>query len=754
MNSPFKFPHRVRIHGGECGAVARALHHKAKINSLPAVSENVLLTTNERKSMSTKTNFKRLALGVIAALGLGMLSVAPSSATATGTLISTPTAGSATFRSGSSGVVNADSTTAGAFTVSALISGANDTISVLIYENTKPTATADNPGRVTISPRETTTVNTYVANGTAFGTNGNPAAVGFNKYNDTAFAGVDESQTVGGIGVSALQSRTVRDVSIPNGYVILGGGYSEAGVTTRGSSYGNVGVSFNVGLESNTAYTAGTYTYKVLVTTYSFSGSSTNGVLSGSYTVTTAEATVSIVVGASAATVLATGKTPQASGATAFLGESSGPGDDEVIRVVSTASTTPVGHIRVKVQNTNGTAGVAEDSLTATISGPGLVCNTVSGTTVCGKTLSAIALESGQHDLTVRADGTAGVATITITSTVATFAAKTVTFYAKAAKTITALTNAPVINVGANSSVILASAVDADGNVWAGTAYIYATSAANALIAGSETPGSCTFNSTLLLHICSVTGKLPGTGTFKIIDASTVALATATSNEVSTRVSTGVATTATLSFDKETYEPGEKAQVRVQVLDGAGLAMPAKTISAGFTAAIESSRPFHTGSATFQETITLAAATSATSNTNAGHMTYVVYMPLTSGVVTISATGSTGLALAGRVDLSATATVVNNDPAIAAATAASEAATDAAAEAIDAANAATDAANLAAEAADAATVAAEEARDAADAATAAVEELAGQVATLMAALKAQITTLANTVAKIAKKVKA
>jgi len=75
--------------------------------------------------------------------------------------------------------------------------------------------------------------------------------------------------------------------------------------------------------------------------------------------------------------------------------------------------------------------------------------------------------------------------------------------------------------------------------------------------------------------------------------------------------------------------------------------------------------------------------------------------------------------------------------------AAAEAASDAAAEAIDAANAATDAANLAAEAADAATVAAEEARDAADAATAAVEELATQVATLMAALKAQITTLLN-----------
>ena len=30
MNSHFKFLRRVRIHGGECGAVARALHHKAR----------------------------------------------------------------------------------------------------------------------------------------------------------------------------------------------------------------------------------------------------------------------------------------------------------------------------------------------------------------------------------------------------------------------------------------------------------------------------------------------------------------------------------------------------------------------------------------------------------------------------------------------------------------------------------------------------------------------------------------------------
>jgi trimeric autotransporter adhesin len=117
----------------------------------------------------------------------------------------------------------------------------------------------------------------------------------------------------------------------------------------------------------------------------------------------------------------------------------------------------------------------------------------------------------------------------------------------------------------------------------------------------------------------------------------------------------------------------------------------------------------------------------------------------------VGATAVDSTLAAGIASASATVTYeAGADPSQAAA----EAATDAAAEALDAANAATDAANLAAEAADAATVAAEEARDAADAATAAVEELATQVATLMSALKAQITTLANTVAKIAKKIKA
>ena len=80
MNSSFKFLRRVRIHGGECGAVARALHHEAKIQSLPAVKGNVFFTTYERKSMSTKTIFKRIALIAVSALSFGLFTSAPSQA--------------------------------------------------------------------------------------------------------------------------------------------------------------------------------------------------------------------------------------------------------------------------------------------------------------------------------------------------------------------------------------------------------------------------------------------------------------------------------------------------------------------------------------------------------------------------------------------------------------------------------------------------------------------------------------------------
>jgi len=660
--------------------------------------------------MSKTTFFKRIALTAIAALGLGMLSVAPSQAVSNLTVSGTN--GTATLSSVGG---KTDSSTAATVTVNALMD-TRDSVTVTFVEKSVPT------GSAVIARMYFNETTTALASSTKV-----------------------ETTTTGASLATAKQAMTTWQVPTDSHTGIVAGGSAGNVILLSHTSNGYVGAKFFLQLDSTTTRIKGTYTYTVIVKTFN----ADDGSMLAAESTTTQD--VSIVISDTAANTALVSGTIDPAKSTAVLNagvvaDGGFSTTDSSVAVVATASATV--HASIQVKTMTSTSLPAPESVTVTITGPGLV---KSGS-VSGKSITIIGT-GGNNILDIIADGTAGVASIVVKTTTVTFPAKNVTFYAKAAKTITVTSNAPVINVGTNLDVIRATALDADGNVWGGAAYIYADTAADALIAGSNaTPVACSFDSALGLHKCPVTGTAKGTANLKVIDAATVALATATSAAATTRVSTGVPTTAVLSFDKATYTPGERAQVRVQILDAEGLMLGAKTVTNAFTADIASSKAFFSGSLSGSASPVIDAATSATLITNAGHDTFDVYMPMSDGVVTLTATGSTGLALSGRVALTASATVVDtgNLPAIAAA----EAATDAANEAIDAANAATDAANLAAEAADAATVAAEEARDAADAATAAVEALATEVATLMAALKAQITTLANTVAKIAKKVKA
>jgi len=347
-----------------------------------------------------------------------------------------------------------------------------------------------------------------------------------------------------------------------------------------------------------------------------------------------------------------------------------------------------------------------------------------------------------QQKRTSLADGNAGVATITVKTTVTglTFT-KTVSFYAAAAKTITASVYNPVLAAGDNASAIAVSAVDANGVAWTGQAYIVASSAADALVAGSTTPVACAAYNTTTGILCPVTALTVGTAKLKVIDASTVGTANATSNEITVTVKAQTPATVKLAFDKATYAPGEKATITVTPLDAAGGTMQGKTWTALLASGgITSSSAFSAGSDTLTYVSSIATSTysSASSNLVAGSKTYVVYMPLASGDVKITATGGTDLPVAGQVEVSATASVVNSSV---------DAATDAANEATDAANAATDAALAAADAADAATAAAQDASDA-------VAALSAEVSKMIASLKAQITSLTNLVIKIQKKVRA
>ena len=627
--------------------------------------------------MSTKTTFKRIALVAVAALGLGVLSVAPSSAAVTALTV-TPTTG-ATATALSSTTVSADSTTAAFVTVSGLLSSNTDTIAVTFFAKSAPA---------------TSTVAAHLT------------------YVDTASSTTADVQKSAGSAAARLSASESKTAT--NSFIIVN------------SAAGYAGGTFYIQLDSATATAAyGTYTYTVVATPY-------NGGVAG----TAVSADSSITVAAYADLSKTTSATKSFAKLTATSATPDSTTVDSVVSAVSSVGTV-AGYVYVGLRN-SANASAAVESVTATLTGAGVIC-TAAG--VCGKSFKLD--QTGDVQLTVKGDGTAGVATINVSTPSVTFDAKTVTFYAKAAKTITASVYNPVLVVGANTSAIAVKAVDANGTSWGGDAYIYASTAADALIGGSATtPVKC---STALLAstgyiFCPITTIAAGTAKFKVIDTAAIADATATSNEVTVTVSADPAATVKLAFDKASYAPFEKAIITVTPLTSKGSALGGKSYT-GLLASggISANTAFSGSSDTLTATdITTSAYSSATSSLVAGAKTYVVYMPAASGNVTITATGGTALSLAGQVAVSATASVVNSSV---------DAATDAANEATDAANAATDAALAAADAADAATAAAQDASDA-------VAALSATVDKLVASLKAQITSLTNLVIKIQKKVKA
>jgi hypothetical protein len=623
--------------------------------------------------MSTKTTFKRIALVTVAALGFGVLSTVPSSA-AVASLTTTVTNGAAT-------TLLADSTTAATITLGWTAStGATDSYTVQVaYREAAPVSAAAATPRILFSDSSTSVVgqhptieSTAVTLASAF------ATAGFTRGGDVAYnASLGVRTTTGG---------------------------SAAGITQ--------GVTFKLYLgETSTKVVAGTYKFNVITT---------NGA-------TVAITPVDIVVSKTAATVATEDKVATATYSKAILSAGATwqeTASDSAVAVISTASATTQAVVKVLLRNAADAAAL--ESVTATMTGPGLI--SPDGTT-WGK---SFVIQTAQSDpaaqIRIRADGTAGVGSLVISSTSVTFPAKSITFYSKAAKTITASVLTPVIATGANAGVIEATAVDANGANWAGTMYAY--SADTATISSYLT--TCAYTASTKTHACDLTGVKAGTASIKLIDAATLALATATSNAVDVRVSLGTPTTIKLSFDKASYSPFEKATISLSALDAAGLRLPAQTITNWLkTGGISSTVGFSSNS----DTLT---AVSGDLDGETGTLDYTVYMPAGDGDVVISATGGTGIAVAGQVKVSATATVAN---------ASSGAATAAAEEATAAANDATDAALSAAEAAEAATAMAQEAVDA-------VAELSASVTKLISALRAQITSLTNLVIKIQKKVKA
>jgi hypothetical protein len=302
------------------------------------------------------------------------------------------------------------------------------------------------------------------------------------------------------------------------------------------------------------------------------------------------------------------------------------------------------------------------------LSGAGLLVHTSTG--AAGPSLTVKNTAAANGDFEIRPDGRAGVAVITASTPTRAFSSKSVSFYSAAAKTITATVGTPLLAVGANTGAVRGVAVDANGVAWTGQAYIVASTAADALIGGSATtPVACAAYDTVnARHNCPITALTAGTAKFKIIDASTVAAATATSNEVTVTVSNATVSSVKLEFDKATYAPNERARIYVTPLDSTGKAMQ----SAAYTNMLASGgitvigAVSYTGTTTTADSLTAAtgfttaAQTSAVTGAKAGSMQFTVYMPAAGGTVTLSATGGTALPQAAQVAVTASATVTDS----------------------------------------------------------------------------------------------
>ena len=558
--------------------------------------------------MSTTTNFKRIALVAVAALGMGLLSSAPSQAAFSGAagsqLTVTTVAGTGSLTDSAS-----DSTTAGTVTVSGFALANSDTFSIVTAKKSWPSTTTGSA---------TPTLNLQF----------------IDTATSTGPVTVSNSITVSQMSTTAL---------LDSSTVVVATNASAANTYIAAKLF-----AFQ---DSSTATPrlAGTYVYTIIATPYNAGVAGT--AQTSDITITVAALASSSLVASNAYSTLYIG----ASGATA----------DEALSKVSTASETPVGYLNVNLKNASNSA-VARESVTITTTA-GLVGNSdIRGRSVVMK------YAANPTAYNIYADGSVGVATITVSTPSVTFPAKTITFYAKSAKTITATVATPLLGVGDNAGAVRGVAVDANGNAWTGTAYIVASSAADALVAGSATtPVSCgAYDATNARHNCPITAIATGTAKFKIIDASTVALATATSNEVTVTVSAATAASVKISFDKATYAPNERARIYVTPLDASGKEMQSATytnlLAAGGISV--NGALSYSGSTTTADSLTAtatslttAAQTSATTGAKAGSMQFTVYMPSAGGVVTLTATGGTALPLAARTAFAVTASATVTD---------------------------------------------------------------------------------------------
>jgi hypothetical protein len=552
--------------------------------------------------MSTTTNFKRIALVAVAALGLGVLSSVPSQAT-----------------------INADTLTLSSATASQSTSET--------YTATSAVATASFFGSQGDSISVTAALVSAPAGNTAL-----PVI----RVVDTSGATVDSNvATVAPVGTGKVansasviwQSTNTSAATVK--YAVY--------LATTNANDGSLG-----GMRVAPA-TAGTYVVKLTPAAIGAGALVGSSAVTLTITVTTSPA-LDTNASATNSTVYIQSTNTDASLAA----------QDSTVVALKTASTTVAGNVYVTAKNAAGVSPANIESVTATITGAGTLgisTNAPSSTgTVSGRSLN---IKPNSDRLLVFGDGTSGKGTITFTGTtsgtllgtkVVTFSGTVATQFSAA--TIAATDSSVISTTG--STTVYVTPKDADGNLVTGLtgavdfwAYSSDTSVA--------TVGTPSYVSSTLGYSVVVSGKAVGTANISFGNASTLAAATAKSATVAVRVGSGTASNVSVTTDKKAYLPGEKIVLTVTILDSTGKPVVGKNnytnifSSTGITASLAlQSGTLPSG--------TDVAEYSNTTNTK----TYTLYAPVVPGTEVFSWTGGTALATANQVAGSTTVTITDN----------------------------------------------------------------------------------------------
>jgi len=630
---------------------------------------NVSRSTTERKKMSTKTSFKRVALVAVAALGMGVLtSVSPANA-ASGDLDGKVICTSSSTALNAATVVATTATTAANPSTITVVAGS--TIKCTVSEATDYAAV---DGAAFTSADFATTAagadwDATTATGSATSTDPTTAAAVYSdaapvvdgtyylKITSAAGAGSAYvkvtvldlavltadgfSATSGTATAASAYSSAVNGVAGPANTVTLKGlsnasggkaglvTVSGAGATiTSGGTVATNGLttSLPAGTLAQTSIVVATPTVGTVTASYYEESTAGSGIFSA-----TAANTVTITVNATAQT-----NVYSAAKSTAYVntGDNAGDATSDAtyaagLTAAATLSTTVErGTITVTQNDASGNALTSGfKAVSATITGGGLLGTASDTPTGAAVSSSAAATTS----IKIFSNGTAGSATVTVSVDGVAVKTLKVTFYGAVAS-LTATVKKAYLQASTNTiaDVIFVDAKDAQGNLVVNTPTITSATTGVALTGACAASDPTTTPATPAK--CTVTTGATTGSALLTITASTVTTVTTTAT---VNVSKSVATTIVLATDKATYGPGEKATLSLTLKDSNG----APVASGDYTTALVA------GGLTPSSALTSTLKFNSTDTTITvldGKATVDFYVPITAGPVTISGTYGTG----------------------------------------------------------------------------------------------------------------